>query len=61
MDPSGPACRESCGALRRYVDRITRPDADFVERMNERYEEYRKIYPALSLIQHRQHRKETNV
>jgi len=29
--------------------------------MSERYEEYRKIYPALSLIQHREHRKETNV
>ena len=44
-----------------HVDQVTRLDADFVERMNERYEEYRKIYPALSLIQHREHRKETNV
>jgi len=61
VDPSDPASREHCGALRRYVDQVARPDADFVERVNERYEECRKIYPALSVIQHREHRKATNV
>jgi hypothetical protein len=59
--PFRPASRESCGALRRDVDQVTRRDADFVERMSERYEEYCKIYPAISLIQHREHRKEINV
>jgi xylulokinase len=55
-----PTVDDACEALV-HTNRITHPDPGVVARMNERYEEYRRIYPALRRIQHRDHGKDTDV
>jgi len=55
-----PTVDAACAAVV-HINKLTRANADVVERMNERYEEYRRIYPALNLIHHREPRKEANV
>jgi xylulokinase len=47
-----PTVDAACEALV-HTNHVTRPDAHAVARMNERYEEYRRMYPALRRIQHR--------